>query len=457
MRHASRPVVRTIIAALVVTLPTLWVVASSQAQSAPVPLLITVDDPLGDNTGLIDVSSMTLLFDQASGAYEMTLTASAAAPFVGPFRVNVNLFNVDADSFFQDAVNDYSLATPTTTLTLTGTSALLRSWSAGHRVFTNSLFGTPNPPNSTLFRTSVLSTPFTTFLTNEDYVAFAVATTPAIVQALGPAPRPPTGLYAVSISGTNVTLRWTPPTGVVPATDYDLEGGVSQGETLASIRLGSTTPLVTFAAPTGAFYVRVRAVSGAVRSVPSNEIRIFVNVPTAPSPPTGLVGLVDNSAIALAWRNSFAGGAPSGIILDVSGSANASLPLGLTDTFQFVGVPAGTYQFSLRATNASGSSLSSNAVTLTFPSPCSGAPLPPTGFLGYRVGTTIHLRWDPAATGPAPSSYVLNVSGAFTGSFATTLRTVSGTVGADTYAFTVAAVNACDTSTATPARTVVVP
>jgi len=269
--------------------------------------------------------------------------------------------------------------------------------------------------------------------------------------------QPPTGLYASSIAGNTVTLRWTPPSSGAAPTDYVLEGGVTPGQVMASIPVGGTTPIYTFPAPTGAFYVRLHTLSGANRSIASNEIRIFVNVPAAPSAPADLVGLVNGSSIALAWRNTFAGGAPGGVVLDVSGSLNTSLPLGLTDSFQFNGVPGGTYTLSLRAINAAGSSPSSNAITLTFPDTCTGAPLPPSGFLAYRVGRTLFVVWDPATSGPAPTSYVLNVTGAFAGAFGTPGRTLSGSVGPGTYHLSVSAANACGSSAATPVQTVVVP
>lgn len=269
---------------------------------------------------------------------------------------------------------------------------------------------------------------------------------------------PPVSLYAASIAGNLVTLRWTPPAAGLAPTGYVLEGGVNPGDVLASIGTGSTTPIFSFLAPTGAFYVRVHTLSGATRSAASNEIRIFVNVPAAPSAPANLVGLANGSSIALAWRNTFAGGAPGGVVLDVSGSLSASLPLGLTDTFQFNGVPGGNYTFSVRALNAVGSSPPSNAVALSFPSPtCSGAPLPPAAFLAYRVGNTLTVLWEPATSGPAPTSFVLNVSGAFSGSFATPGRAVSGAVGPGSYTLSVAAANACGTSAPTPPQTVVVP
>ena len=168
--------------------------------------------------------------------------------------------------------------------------------------------------------------------------------------------------------------------------------------------------------------------------------------------------MANGSSIALAWRNTFAGGEPGGVVLDVSGSLNASLPLGLTDSFQFNGVPGGTYTLSVRAVNAAGTSPPSNAIILTFPSPtCSGAPLPPSEFLAYRLGNTIHVVWQPAATGSAPTSYVLIVTGSFNSTLGTPGRTLSGTVGPGSYTLSVAAANACGMSAATSVQTVVVP
>ena len=66
-------------------------------------------------------------------------------------------------------------------------------------------------------------------------------------------------------------------------------------------------------------------------------------------------------------------------------------------------------------------------------------------------------EWNRAESGPAPTSFVLNASGAFAGSFATTGRALNGSVGPGTYQLSVAAANACGTSAATPAQTVVVP
>ena len=190
-----------------------------------------------------------------------------------------------------------------------------------------------------------------------------------------------------------------PGSGPVP-TGFVLEAGITPGQVLASISTGSTAPTFTFTAPSGAFYVRLHTIAGANRSPASNEIRIFVNQPVAPSAPANLLATVNGSMLGLAWRNTFAGGTPQSMILDVSGSVNASLPLPLAGAASFASVPAGTYTLRLRAANASGTSGQSNAVTITVPSACTrGAPQVPAEFLAYRVGNTIYVMWEPATDG----------------------------------------------------------
>jgi hypothetical protein len=277
---------------------------------------------------------------------------------------------------------------------------------------------------------------------------------------LGTAPtaEPPTGLYAASITGNVLTLRWTPPAGGLAPTDYVLEGGISPGQVLASIPTGSTYPIFTVTAPAGVFYVRIHTMSGASRSVASNEIRVWVaNQSAPPSAPASFTGVRNGSTIGLSWRNTFAGGAPATLVLDVTGSVNTSIPLGLTDSFSFAGVPNGTYTLSLRATNAAGASASTSTVSLTFPGACAGPPFPPSNFIAYRIGRTLFVLWEPPASGAAPTDYILNVTGSFVGSFPTPTRALSGTVGAGSYTFSVLARNACGTSVATPVQTVVVP
>jgi predicted phage tail protein len=119
-------------------------------------------------------------------------------------------------------------------------------------------------------------------------------------------------------------------------------------------------------------------------------------------------------------------------------------------------VPAGTYTVSVNAINAAGASGASNAVTLTVPGVCA-VPLAPANFLAWKTGNEISVAWDPAASGPAPTTFVLRVRGAFTADFPTTLRALSGAVGPGSYTLSVYATNSCGNSPATTAQVVVVP
>jgi probable HAF family extracellular repeat protein len=279
----------------------------------------------------------------------------------------------------------------------------------------------------------------------------------AVVWANAVVPPAPVGFAVESVVGNVVTLRWTVPSAGLAPTDFVLEGGLTPGQVLASVPTGGTAPTFTFTAPSGSFYLRLYAVNGTTRSAASNEIRVHVNVPVAPSAPANLLGLANGSSLALAWTTTYSGGAPTSLVLDVTGSATASIPLGLSDGFSFAGVPPGTYTFTLRAQNAAGSSPASNPVTLTFPAPCSGPPQVPAAFRAYRVANTLFVDWAPPAGGPAPTTYVLTVTGSFVGAFPISGRAVSAAVGPGSYTFAIAAANICGDSAATAPITVVVP
>jgi hypothetical protein len=141
--------------------------------------------------------------------------------------------------------------------------------------------------------------------------AGAGAPSDAVNGTAGTGLQAPIDLRVVSITGNTVTLAWTVPTGTLPPTGFELEGGVTPGAVLATVPTGSSATTFTFAAPTGAFYVRMRALAGATRSGPSNEIRIFVNVPIPPEAPENLAGTAVSSTLNLTWRNSATGGWPT--------------------------------------------------------------------------------------------------------------------------------------------------
>ena len=179
--------------------------------------------------------------------------------------------------------------------------------------------------------------------------------------------------------------------------------------------------------------------------------------PPAPPPPSGvpsapasLQGMASGHTLALRWQNTAHGGPATSLLLDVTGSIVATLPLGVTDSFAFNGVPTGTYTFSVRAVNAFGASAPSNPVTLSFPGSttgggCTAAPATPVNVAVTTSGTFVSLQWAPGGGGMA-TSFVVNVTGGFVGSFQTAAAGIAGSVAPGTYFVTVQAVNRCGTS-----------
>lgn len=262
----------------------------------------------------------------------------------------------------------------------------------------------------------------------------------------------PFDLIAETVVGRDVTLRWKTAPGPSP-TDFVLEGGVLPGQTVGSMAIPGPVPVLTFTAPPGVFFVRVRAVAGGIVGPPSNEIRIVVGVAEVPSAPGPLAGVVNGDILGLSWRSTFTGGAPDDFELLVSGGATAALPVPVGEALNLGGVPPGTYTFRLRARNGAGAGAVSNPVTLTFPGACSGPPLAPQNPLVFAAGNVVQAYWDPPASGPAATNYLLQVSGSFTGVVPVTARTLRAPAPPGSYAIAVAAQNACGTSAFTAPQT----
>jgi PKD repeat protein len=265
-----------------------------------------------------------------------------------------------------------------------------------------------------------------------------------------------TNLRVNSVAGNQVVLRWDAPVGVTPS-EYLVEGGIVPDVVLAAFPTGIAAPIVAFAAPTGSFWVRVRFLDGTGPSVPSLDVPLIVNMPVPPSTPADFTAAVAGTAVNLSWRNTFTGGSPANILVDVTGTATASIPLSPTGTAAFTGVPGGNYNVSLRAANGAGTSPATSPTTLTVPTACSGVPNVPANFLFFRLGTTVFLLWDPPAAGPAPLGYRLNVTGSFVGAIPVADRIVSTPVAPGSYTVSVIATNACGAGAPTAAQTVTVP
>lgn len=197
-------------------------------------------------------------------------------------------------------------------------------------------------------------------------VAGLAVCAPAAASANGEtAPASPQAFAVSSMNGSGVTFSWQ--AGSTPVDAYVVEGGVLPGQVLASLPVPGSATQLTVMVPDGAFYARVHGVRGGVRGSASNEVRLFVNVPAPPSPPVELTALALGSDVSLAWTNTFGGGTPTALVLDVSGALTASFEVPLSERLEFSGVPNGTYTLSVRARNAAGTSAPAPPVTLSLP------------------------------------------------------------------------------------------
>ena len=87
-------------------------------------------------------------------------------------------------------------------------------------------------------------------------------------------PVTPTGLVG-GVNGRTVTFQWVPATTGGLAAGYQVEAGSTPGGVIAVLPT-TATQLVVPSAPSGTFYVRVRAVNAAGPSAPTADITVTV-------------------------------------------------------------------------------------------------------------------------------------------------------------------------------------
>lgn len=167
--------------------------------------LISFSDPVGDHTGAVDVIGMEFDINAATGDYVATIEATAAAPFLGDFRINLNIWNVTLDEFFQDTFNDFSLGVSQTSIALSGTNADLTDWIPAHNIVTSTLAGFGNPSGSSFFRSSVADLPFQPVCQAEDIIGIDGCS------QVAPAPAPaPLALLLTGLLGVVAATRRRP-------------------------------------------------------------------------------------------------------------------------------------------------------------------------------------------------------------------------------------------------------
>jgi glucose/arabinose dehydrogenase len=184
-----------------------------------------------------------------------------------------------------------------------------------------------------------------------------------IERATATAPGAPTGLSA-SVTGSSVSITWTPPATGGAATGYLLEAGTAQGATNIGTFPTSAPGLAVAGVPTGQYFVRVRATNAVGTSAPSSDITINVGC-SPPAAPSTFTASAANRTVTMTWN--VAGGTTTTVI-DAGyapGTTALSIPVAAPASgVAFPGVPPGTYYVRTRALNACGTSTPSVERTL---------------------------------------------------------------------------------------------
>ncbi|HZV03046.1 MAG TPA: fibronectin type III domain-containing protein, partial [Planctomycetota bacterium] len=260
------------------------------------------------------------------------------------------------------------------------------------------------------------------------------------------APSPPTNVSATTVSQTQINVTWTASPG---ATSYAVSRGTQSGGPYSQVGTTSTTSFqdMGLTANTTYYYV-VQATNAGGTSASSNQASA-TTLPNAPSPPTNVSATtVSQTQINLTWTAS--SGATTYAVARGTQSGGPYSQIGTTSTtsFQDTGLTANTtYVYVVQATNAGGTSASSNqASATTLPN----APSPPTNVAATAISQSqIQLMWT-ASSGA--TSYVVSrgtqSGGPYSqiGTASTTSFQDTGLTAHTTYDYVVQAVNAGGTS-----------
>lgn len=242
-----------------------------------------------------------------------------------------------------------------------------------------------------------------------------------------PRPGPPSGL-AASFAGRTITIAWTAPTTGNPVTGYTLEAGSAPGRSdIVVVPVGPGTSFSAAGVPDGTFWLGVRGSNAAGTGTPSEPLGVVMSAAGGcvglPLAPAMLAPLVSGSQITLAWD------APAGVVAPASyvlyaGSAPgrsdlAAFDLGSTATSFSASAPPGTYFVRVAGRGSCGVGAASNDVTLAIGAGGGGGggvvPVPPSALNASVAGGIVSLTWVAPVSGPAPTSYVVDV-GSISGS-----------------------------------------
>ena len=268
-----------------------------------------------------------------------------------------------------------------------------------------------------------------------------------------------------TVARNRVSLRWDAPASAAGVLGYVVEAGLAPGTTIVTVPVSNTTQF-TVDAPDGAFYVRVRAVTGAGPGLPSGDVRVDTGQAAPPRALADLLATVQGTTVMLQWREDPLGPVVAGTLLQAGSApgladlAVVALPAGV-HTFA-AAAPPGTYFVRVLGVNAAGASPPSPEVAITLGPGICTAPEPPTGLSATTAPGGVALTWEAATTGAIPTGYRLEAGtvpgGTNVGVFALPAGTsLQSAAPAGSYHVRLAATNACGASNTSSEISFVVP
>jgi hypothetical protein len=223
---------------------------------------------------------------------------------------------------------------------------------------------------------------------------------------------------AATVSRNAVSLTWQAPTAPAsPVSGYQLDVGFSAGATAQSFPLGN---VLTFAAtaPDGTFFLRVRAMTAAGPTAPSNEVQIVTGQAGPPLAPPAFAAVAIGTSVGVQWAENPLGPVVGGYLLEAGsapGLANlGTVTFGATTRSFAANVPGGTYYLRVRAGNAAGLGPPSNEVIVVAQPAACVPPAAPTGLAASTAPGGVGLTWNAPLTGGAPTGYRID-AGSTTG------------------------------------------
>jgi len=183
-----------------------------------------------------------------------------------------------------------------------------------------------------------------------------------------PHPVPPAPeAFAASVSGTTVTLSWTPPSAGGAVSAFEVEGGPTPGSAAYGRVTLTQSPATVADVPLGTHYLRLLSVGPTGTSAPSSDIAAVVSTTCAAPGRPSLSVMPSAGVVAITWSAPAGSSAPS-YYLGV-GSASGSDDLGVffmgAATSVSATPPAGTYYLRVVAASACGVGPGSIVVAVT--------------------------------------------------------------------------------------------